>query len=126
MWAPSQELLIRPLLKLFDKHLAEQWIFELTLALAQRWFTSTYCMWWHSGGSSPSNPKKKGLSKDEDQGGLFYEKYNDDSFSHKAGGGEYPIQTGFLWTNALIVEIASEPRLISQIKLPSHPGSKCR
>ena len=40
--------------------------------------------------------------------GKMVEKYNVYDFSPKAGGGEYPVQDGFAWTNGVLLKLLSE------------------
>ncbi len=52
----------------------------------------------------PDKIKKRWLALNEkvfDRTGKMFEKYNVDDISLHAGGGEYPLQDGFGWTNGI-------------------------
>jgi alpha,alpha-trehalase len=40
--------------------------------------------------------------------GKMVEKYNVEDISLEAGGGEYPVQDGFGWTNGVLLKLLSE------------------
>jgi alpha,alpha-trehalase len=84
-WAPLQQFLIDGLdaLKLPEAtKMADQ--------LAITWFNSNYCAW---------------QATLNDDGGLFFEKYDVTHPGVAGGGGEYQVQTGFGWTNGVLLKL---------------------
>lgn len=83
-WAPLQQFIIEALdnLKLPEAtHYADK--------LAVTWFNSNYCAW------------QSTLS----EGGLFFEKYDVTHPGVAGGGGEYEVQSGFGWTNGVLLKL---------------------
>ncbi|ROT34791.1 periplasmic trehalase [Sodiomyces alkalinus F11] len=74
---------------------------ELALRLGQRYLDSTFCTWYATGGSTSETPQLEGFS-DEDIG-IMFEKYSDNSTNEAGGGGEYEVVEGFGWTNGVLI-----------------------
>lgn len=83
-WAPLQQFLIDALDGL-DLPEATQMADKLAIT----WFNSNYCAW----------------SATLSQGGLFFEKYDVTNPGFAGGGGEYQVQTGFGWTNGVLLKL---------------------
>lgn len=83
-WAPLQQFIIDALDGL---NLPEAT--EMADKLAVTWFNSNYCAW----------------SNTLSQGGLFFEKYDVTNPGVAGGGGEYHVQTGFGWTNGVLLKL---------------------
>ncbi|KAJ9075331.1 hypothetical protein DSO57_1037158 [Entomophthora muscae] len=80
---------------------------RLTAQVSQTYINTTFCAWYNSGGSvQGSLPKKEGLS--EQQTGYMYEKYNVMVMGGAGGGGEYKIQTGFGWSNGVLIHLLAK------------------
>ncbi|XP_037717006.1 trehalase isoform X2 [Drosophila subpulchrella] len=83
VWAPMQYILVEGLNNLNTpeaKNMSMKW--------ATKWVKSNF----------------KAFSKDRH----MYEKYNADQFGVGGGGGEYEVQTGFGWSNGVIIEWLSK------------------
>lgn len=50
--------------------------------------------------------------------GKMVEKYNVEDLDLEAGGGEYPVQDGFGWTNGVLMKLLTEPNEGSRQYLP--------
>uniref|UniRef100_A0A8H7KD28 Cytosolic neutral trehalase n=1 Tax=Bionectria ochroleuca TaxID=29856 RepID=A0A8H7KD28_BIOOC len=79
---------------------------DLALRLGQRYLDSTFCTWLATGGSTSETPKLQGLS-DQDVG-IMFEKYADNSTNRAGGGGEYEVVEGFGWTNGVLIWTVDE------------------
>lgn len=105
VWPPLMHVLMKGLLNTpatFGESDPEyQDVHDLALRLAQRYLDSTFCTWYATGGSTSATPQLSGLS-DEDVGVMF-EKYNDNSTNVAGGGGEYEVVEGFGWTNGVLI-----------------------
>ncbi|HWA28772.1 MAG TPA: alpha,alpha-trehalase TreF [Lacunisphaera sp.] len=58
--------------------------------------------------------------------GRLMEKYNVVDLSLPAGGGEYPTQDGFAWTNAVLLKLLKSYPLVKAEAEPPGPGLSCR
>ena len=97
-WAPFQYYLIETLLKLCRTPVADgsaEYVYDKSdvhyrqaLEIATRWIRSTYCGWHRTN--------------------QFYEKYNAQRPGEAGFGGEYIVQEGFGWTNAVILMILDQ------------------
>ncbi|CAH0055327.1 unnamed protein product [Clonostachys solani] len=85
---------------------AYQEVQDLALRLGQRYLDSTFCTWLATGGSTSETPKLQGLS-DQDVG-IMFEKYADNSTNRAGGGGEYEVVEGFGWTNGVLIWTVDE------------------
>lgn len=94
-WPPLQQFLIDTLLK-FNNSKSN----SMATELANVWLNTNWCGW------------KSTLS----QGGLFFEKYNSEKIGTPGIGGEYTVQSGFGWTNGIILKILSN--FGSNLKVP--------
>ncbi|PHH69441.1 hypothetical protein CDD80_6737 [Ophiocordyceps camponoti-rufipedis] len=74
---------------------------DLALRLGQRYVDSTFCTWLATGGSTAETPKREGL-REEDRG-IMFEKYADNSTNSAGGGGEYEVVKGFGWSNGVLI-----------------------
>ncbi|KAM5345313.1 hypothetical protein ACJ41O_011175 [Fusarium nematophilum] len=74
---------------------------RLALRLAQRYLDSTFCTWYATGGSTSETPQLQGLSEQDE--GIMFEKYADNSTNVAGGGGEYEVVEGFGWTNGVLL-----------------------
>ncbi|RFU76595.1 trehalase precursor [Trichoderma arundinaceum] len=74
---------------------------NLSLRLGQRYLDFTFCTWRATGGSTSETPKLQGLT-DQDVG-IMFEKYDDNSTNAAGGGGEYEVVEGFGWTNGVLL-----------------------
>ncbi|PVU85351.1 hypothetical protein BB560_007050 [Smittium megazygosporum] len=107
VWPPLQYVLIKGLIessksirKSNPKKAKE--FDDLALRIANTMLGTSFCAWYHTGGSIPGVLEK--LPGINDTGHIF-EKYNSTSFGSPAGGGEYKIQSGFGWTNGVLLWI---------------------
>lgn len=76
-------------------------VHELALRLGQRYLDSTFCTWLATGGSTAQTAKREGL-REEDRG-IMFEKYADNSTNSAGGGGEYDVVKGFGWSNGVLI-----------------------
>ena len=98
-WAPFQYYLVSALLKKSQSVTNESLKTRLryaALELAQRWIKSTFCGWRRTG--------------------HFFEKYNVLYAGMPGEGGEYIVQDGFGWTNAVILMMLK--KFGKDLKLP--------
>lgn len=79
VWAPNQHSLISMLLL---DHVNER---QLALNMARRFFNSVYAGWSSTG--------------------MIFEKYSTHSPGERGSGGEYEVQSGFGWTNGVILNL---------------------
>ncbi|KAF4123041.1 alpha,alpha-trehalase [Geosmithia morbida] len=77
------------------------WVRKLALRLGQRYLDSTFCTWRATGGSTSETPQIPGLG--EEDVGIMFEKYSDNSTNVAGGGGEYEVVKGFGWTNGVLI-----------------------
>lgn len=86
-WAPYQYYMMNTLRKLSQdpsgQIVRNSTHFQQALDIAQKWINTTYCGWKRSG--------------------AFFEKYNVERPGYPGSGGEYRVQEGFGWTNAVIL-----------------------
>lgn len=80
-WAPIEMFMIEGLNNLKDQDSS-----RMAYELADKWTTTVYCAW-------------EGSNK------TFFEKYNATKRGYSGAGGEYHPQTGFGWTNGVILMI---------------------
>lgn len=74
---------------------------DLALRLGQRYLDSTFCTWYATGGSTSETPQLDGFS--DEQIGIMFEKYSDNSTNEAGSGGEYEVVEGFGWSNGLLI-----------------------
>ena len=86
-WPPEQLFVIEGLRRL-DYQPADGVAAKIALQLAQTWVSSNYLAWQAT------------------NGGMF-EKYNVTHVGVPGGGGEYPTQTGFGWSNGVVLQLLS-------------------
>jgi alpha,alpha-trehalase len=105
VWPPLQHILMAGLQNVhptFGKDDPDyKAVHELALRLGQRYLDSTFCTWRATGGSTSEMPQLPGLG-DEDVG-IMFEKYADNSTNTAGGGGEYEVVEGFGWTNGVLI-----------------------
>ncbi|KFH45305.1 Trehalase-like protein [Hapsidospora chrysogenum ATCC 11550] len=105
VWPPLQHILMAGLRNVpptFGKDDPDyKDVHELALRLGQRYLDSTFCTWRATGGSTSETPQLPGLG-DEDVG-IMFEKYADNSTNTAGGGGEYEVVEGFGWTNGVLI-----------------------
>ncbi|KAL7898647.1 glycoside hydrolase family 37 protein [Trichoderma sp. SZMC 28014] len=105
VWPPHQHILMQGLNNVPATFTAQdpsyQDIQNLSLRLGQRYLDYTFCTWLATGGSTSETPKLRGLS-DQDVG-IMFEKYDDNSTNAAGGGGEYEVVEGFGWTNGVLL-----------------------
>ncbi|EFY86147.1 trehalase precursor [Metarhizium acridum CQMa 102] len=105
VWPPLMHILIKGLANtpatFGPDDPAYRGVRALALALAQRYLDSAFCTWYATGGSTTETPKLDGLG-DQDTGVMF-EKYSDESTNVAGGGGEYEVVEGFGWTNGVLI-----------------------
>eukprot|EP01133_Synstelium_polycarpum_P019160 gene19160-22952_t len=82
-WSPLQYWIIESLNNL-------DWEVSSSMAenLVERWVTTNYCGW------SETN---------QTDSGVMFEKYDVENIGIPGGGGEYVVQTGFGWTNGVVL-----------------------
>jgi alpha,alpha-trehalase len=78
-WPPLQYLLINSLNSINSIKIS-----NFTLNIIQKWITTNYCSWKNSGG-------------------YMFEKYDVTKIGKPGEGGEYQVQTGFGWTNGVVL-----------------------
>jgi alpha,alpha-trehalase len=93
VWAPMQFFMIR---LYYDAAAKEASYRVKALELSQRWLNTTYCGFQNFG--------------------QFFEKYDAEKVGFPGGGGEYIVQEGFGWTNALTLWILD--RFGNELKVP--------
>ncbi|KAK4635912.1 Trehalase [Fulvia fulva] len=76
---------------------------DLALEIAQRYLDSAFCTWRETGGSTSSLPTLENIEPDNDFDGAIFEKYDSTDVTAFGGGGEYTVQTGFGWTNGVLL-----------------------
>lgn len=105
VWPPYMHILMQGLLNTPATFGEEDPSFKdvhaLALRLGQRYLDSTFCTWYATGGSTSATPKLQGLT--EQDIGVMFEKYNDNSTNRAGGGGEYEVVEGFGWTNGVLM-----------------------
>lgn len=105
VWPPLMHILMKGLTNtpatFGEEDPAWQDVHNLALRLAQRYLDSTFCTWYATGGSTSETPQLQGLS--EQDTGIMFEKYDDNSTNHAGGGGEYEVVEGFGWTNGVLI-----------------------
>ncbi|UKZ95675.1 uncharacterized protein TrAFT101_010497 [Trichoderma asperellum] len=105
VWPPHMHILMQGLNNVPATFTAQdpsyQDIQNLSLRLGQRYLDFTFCTWLATGGSTSETPKLHGLS-DQDVG-IMFEKYDDNSTNAAGGGGEYEVVEGFGWTNGVLL-----------------------
>ncbi|KAL7921012.1 glycoside hydrolase family 37 protein [Trichoderma austrokoningii] len=105
VWPPHQHILMQGLNNVPATFTGQdpsyQSIQNLSLRLGQRYLDYTFCTWLATGGSTSETPKLRGLS-DQDVG-IMFEKYDDNSTNAAGGGGEYEVVEGFGWTNGVLL-----------------------
>lgn len=105
VWPPHMHILMQGLNNVPATFTADdpayQDVKNLSLRLAQRYLDFTFCTWRATGGSTSETPKLQGLT-DQDVG-IMFEKYNDNSTNAAGGGGEYEVVEGFGWTNGVLL-----------------------
>ncbi|PTB62595.1 glycoside hydrolase family 37 protein [Trichoderma citrinoviride] len=118
VWPPHMHILMESLNNVpatfSEADPAYQDVRNLSLRLAQRYLDFTFCTWRATGGSTSETPKLQGLT-DQDVG-IMFEKYNDNSTNAAGGGGEYEVVEGFGWTNGVLLWTADT--FGSQLKRP--------
>ncbi|SMY28604.1 unnamed protein product [Zymoseptoria tritici ST99CH_1A5] len=104
VWPPLTYILVQSLLNVPPTFGTEDpsYIKTQTLALeiAQRYVDSAFCTWRSTGGRTRKLPP---LGGEEGGEGAIFEKYNSTSVLVGGGGGEYEVQTGFGWTNGVLI-----------------------
>jgi alpha,alpha-trehalase len=105
VWPPHMHILMQGLNNVPATFSADdpsyQDIRNLSLKLGQRYLDFTFCSWLATGGSTSETPKLQGLT-DQDVG-IMFEKYDDNSTNAAGGGGEYEVVEGFGWTNGVLL-----------------------
>jgi len=97
VWAPIQYFMINLYERLSHRDSADAASYrERALGLAQRWINSTFCGF--------------------NSFGQFFEKYHGEKVGFPGGGGEYVVQEGFGWSNALTLWILDNYG--DQVKVP--------
>lgn len=74
---------------------------DLALRIGQRYLDSTFCTWYATGGDTTDFPRLQGL--EEEQVGIMFEKYSDNSTNEAGEGGEYEVVEGFGWSNGVLI-----------------------
>ncbi|KAH0595009.1 hypothetical protein MHUMG1_07308 [Metarhizium humberi] len=105
VWPPLMHILMKGLTNTPATFGAEDPAYRdvhgLAVDLAQRYLDSTFCTWYATGGSTSETPKLDGLGDDDN--GVMFEKYSDESTNVAGGGGEYEVVEGFGWTNGVLI-----------------------
>lgn len=91
-WPPLQLFLIEAMDNLAQQSGSQRasWV---SFDLARRWMTSNFCAW--------------KLTSKNGTGGDMFEKYDVNRVGLPGGGGEYAVQTGFGWTNGVVLTLLS-------------------
>jgi len=90
----------------------EGWAQALQRELANRVFTSTLCSWHATGGSIPGilprlSDAELNVTLSVTNTGNMFEKFSNLDVDSAGQGGEYTVQTGFGWTNGVLLWVAS-------------------
>ncbi|KAJ9067325.1 hypothetical protein DSO57_1000904 [Entomophthora muscae] len=124
-WAPLEYMVVESglnAMKLLKDQQSQAQVKTITHQVAQTYVNTTFCAWYNSGGSvQGSLPKKAGLS--EQQTGYMYEKYNVTVMGGAGGGGEYEIQTGFGWSNGVLIHLLG--KFGHEFHAPEKPEEYC-
>ncbi|KAG9308857.1 glycoside hydrolase family 37 protein [Chiua virens] len=103
----------------------EDWAATLIREMANRYVTSTLCSWHATGGSIPGllpqlPPAQLNLTGSINNTGNMYEKFSNLNVDSSGFGGEYTVQTGFGWTNGVLLwATATYGQLLATPQCPS-------
>ncbi|KAJ2919157.1 hypothetical protein MD484_g1266, partial [Candolleomyces efflorescens] len=91
---------------------AEGWSAVLGRELANRYYTSTLCSWYATGGSIPNllprlSDEELNVTLSTSSLGHMFEKFSNLDIDSAGRGGEYTVQAGFGWTNGVLLWVAS-------------------
>ncbi|KAJ1729036.1 hypothetical protein LPJ72_005187 [Coemansia sp. Benny D160-2] len=89
--------------------------------IAQAYVSNVFCAWYNTGGSIPG--VLAAVPGQSDSGHMF-EKFSSVSVGQSGGGGEYQVQTGFGWTNGVLLWTLDT--FGSALKTPVCPGTQLR
>lgn len=98
-WAPLEYISVKALMRSYARFNREEMRAQ-ALDIATRFTQSAYCAWHATGGSLPGHPK---FPDNEHREGYLFEKYDSAGIGKVGGGGEYSVQTGFGWTNGIVL-----------------------
>ncbi|KAJ3156110.1 hypothetical protein HDU86_004078 [Geranomyces michiganensis] len=73
-----------------------------TNSIATTFISQAFCSWRETGGALPNLPA---LDDGNNDSGHMAEKYNVTRLGAAGGGGEYTVQTGFGWTNGVVLSV---------------------
>jgi len=124
-WAPLEYVIVEGLLtssKKVSDPCYRAYFFGLARKIAQSYITDTFCGWYKTGGHIPGLLNKLDQVPEASNGHMF-EKYNVDRIGGAGGGGEYDVQTGFGWTNGVLLHFINR---FSGLKTPSNPKLTCK
>ncbi|KAJ9054907.1 hypothetical protein DSO57_1009564 [Entomophthora muscae] len=126
-WAPLEYMIVeggRNAMNMLQPHstVESQMVKQITLSVAETYVNTTFCAWYNSGGSVLGHlPRKYGVPSN--QHGFMYEKYNVTRMGGAGGGGEYEIQTGFGWSNGVLLHFLGT--LGTSFRSPANPLQYC-
>ncbi|KAI9292050.1 glycoside hydrolase [Neoconidiobolus thromboides FSU 785] len=109
-WPPLEYVIIfgikNHIKLLHDKHLLikSEKLQRLNVDLSNKFVNTVFCAWYQTGGSL-KDLVMKDPNAPADQEGHMFEKFNVTSIGRSGGGGEYQVQTGFGWTNGVLLSI---------------------
>ncbi|CAJ0919672.1 18277_t:CDS:10 [Entrophospora sp. SA101] len=122
-WPPLEYVVVKGLVQLSDKYYpfnannrssnGLDKYYDLASSISQRFVSSVFCAWYITGGSIKDLLPK--LENTTDDGHIF-EKYNTLTRNVPGGGGEYKVQTGFGWTNGVLLWMLN--KFGDQLKVP--------
>ncbi|KXN69246.1 glycoside hydrolase family 37 protein [Conidiobolus coronatus NRRL 28638] len=108
-WPPLEYVLIYGMLQVRD-HLQDEAqkkkLYDLALKQSQTYFNSAFCGWYSTGGSIEGILERNSNVTGTDSGHMF-EKFDVTTVGLSGGGGEYDVQTGFGWTNGVLVSLVN-------------------
>ncbi|KAI0217060.1 hypothetical protein L0F63_003895 [Massospora cicadina] len=121
-WAPLEYVIVEGalkvgrLLKSKDKDLSRR-AYKVGRETARNYIRTTFCAWYNSGGEVKGLlNRKSGVKKG--MHGNMYEKYDVRKVGGFGGGGEYQLQTGFGWTNGVLIHLLAKFPKSFKSKLP--------
>ncbi|KAJ2928214.1 hypothetical protein H1R20_g8878, partial [Candolleomyces eurysporus] len=91
---------------------SERWTAALERELANRYYASTFCSWYATGGSIPNllprrSDEELNITDSTSSSGHMFEKFSNLDIDSAGRGGEYTVQAGFGWTNGVLLWVTS-------------------
>ncbi|PVU89002.1 hypothetical protein BB561_005608 [Smittium simulii] len=105
VWPPLQYVIVKGLIssaktvKKTDPSKAQKYR-DIAFMISNSLVGTSFCAWHKTGGTIPGILKKHANTNDT---GHIFEKFNSTSYGNPANIGEYKIQSGFGWTNGVLL-----------------------